>query len=627
MKMHSAYCALAAAAAIMASCATPSRASPSEKIETAPSYSQLKMDQLNELARSDAPRALEALYSLLNDGASVKPAGSPSDSELEALASSAEASVEADYRSALDAKDFVKALARLDCLRALNGAERLSGFLSPSARAEAAAWKEKRASILADEAEDFFAKKQRTPALLVYAAAMAESDAAGPAFSDKGLALWAGRALEARDRRSLGLICARLSARSLPQPSGAAEFLASRDSMATMRAGVVTVRVDKGIRIEQGLGIPDRVLGTAFFIDKAGYALTNYHVIASEVDPTYKGYSHMSIKPSDSPEDRIGAKVVGYDRLLDLAVIKIDAVPDYIFSFSDASALVSGQKIYAIGSPAGLENTVTSGIVSAMGRKLLQTGEVMQIDAALNPGNSGGPLLDESGGVVGIVFAGMPQFPGLNFAIPSDWAVRVLPDLFRGGELHRAWLGISLAEKESGPSREGIEITYRHPSVASGIEEGDRLLDIDGDKPKDIASAQAMLLAREIGGLALVKIADAGKERVELRSLTERPFSPLESAVPLDRKDRLFPALFGMSLTPLPGSLFESANFSVAKIWPGSVADEAGLSENDPISLKRFYVDREQRAVFIQIYVKKRKAGFLESIIQVPASLDIPDFI
>jgi serine protease Do len=397
--------------------------------------------------------------------------------------------------------------------------------------------------------------------------------------------------------------------------------------MATMRAGVITIRVDKGIRIEQGLGIPDRVLGTAFFIDRAGYALTNYHVIASEVDPTYKGYSHMSIKPADSPEDRIGAKVVGYDRLLDLAVIKVDIVPDYVFSFSDASALVSGQKIYAIGSPAGLENTVTSGIVSAMGRKLLQTGDVMQIDAALNPGNSGGPLLDESGGVVGIVFAGMPQFPGLNFAIPSDWAIKVLPDLFRAGEMRRAWLGISLAEKESGPTREGIEITYRHPSVAAGIEEGDRLLDIDGEKPKDIPAAQAMLLKRESGALALVRIAGSGKERVELRYLSERPFSPLESAARLDRKDRLFPPLFGMSLTPLPGSLFESANFSVAKIWPGSVADEAGLSENDPISLKRFYVDRDQRAAFIQIYVKKRKAGFLESIIQVPASLDIPDFI
>jgi serine protease Do len=617
----------ALAAALVLSCATPPRSSSSDKAVAAPSYSQLKMEELRDLARSDAPRSLEALFSLLGKDASQKPAGGPSDAELESLAVDAEASVEASYRSALAAKDFSAALAGLDCLRALGGIPRLAAFLSAGAQAEAAAWKERRASILADEAEDFFSKAQKTPALLVYCSAMAESDARGKAFSDEALALWAGRALEARDRRSLGLIGARLTARSLALPPGAAELLSSRDSMATMRAGVITIRVDRGIKIEQGLGIPDRVLGTAFYIDRAGYALTNYHVIASEVDPEYKGYSHMSIKPADSPEDRIGAKVVGYDRLLDLAVIKVDSIPDYVFSFSDASALVSGQKIYVIGSPAGLENTVTSGIVSAMGRKLLQTGDVMQIDAALNPGNSGGPLIDESGGVVGVVFAGMPQFPGLNFAIPSDWALRVLPDLFRAGELKRAWLGISLAEKESGPAREGIEITYRHPSMAAGIEEGDRLVAIDGEAPKTIPAAQAMLLKRESGGLALVKVAGEGGERVALRYLAERPFSPLESAVRLDRKDRLFPALFGMSLTPLPGSLFESSNYSVAKIWPGSVADEAGLSENDPISLRRFYVDREQRAAFIQIYVKKRKAGFLESIIQVPASLDIPDFI
>jgi serine protease Do len=625
MKMSPSRFLLASATALLLSCATPP--SPTGSVQAAPTYSKLKLDQLRELARSDAPRALEALFSLLAEDAGDRPSGGPSDPDLEALASQAEASIEGDYRAALAAKDFSKALAKLDCLRALSGDSRLASFMTPEARSYAVSWKEGRASILADEAEDFFADALKTPALLVYSAAMAESDAQGPAFSDAGLTLWARRAMEARDRRSLGLICARLKARSLPLPPGAADFLASRDSMATMRAGVVTIRVDKGIKIEQGLGIPDRVLGTAFFIDQAGYALTNYHVIASEVDPTYKGYSHMSIKPADSPEDRIGAKVIGYDRLLDLAVIKIDAVPEYVFSFSDASALLSGQKIYAIGSPAGLENTVTSGIVSAKGRKLLQTGDVIQIDAALNPGNSGGPLLDESGGVVGIVFAGMPQFPGLNFAIPSDWALRVLPDLFRSGELKRAWIGISLAEKESGPVQEGIGITYRHPAVGTGIEEGDRLLEIDGEKPKGIADAQAMLLKRESGGLALVKLSNSGKVRIALRYLSERPFSPLESAARLDRKDRLFPALFGMSLTPLPGNIFESANFSVAKIWPGSVADEAGLSENDPISLKRFYVDKEQRAAFIQIYVKKRKAGFLESIIQVPASLDTSDFI
>jgi S1-C subfamily serine protease len=629
MKIHRKFLALAAMTALLASCATQpsSSASGGNNVEAAPSYSELKMAELRDMARSSPPRALEALYNVLGQDASQRPAGGPSDDELMALARETSSTVEADYRSALAAKNFPRALAMLDCLRALNGTERFSSILSEPGKAEALAWKDRRASILADEAEQFFTKGQRTPALLVYCSAMAENDAQGAVFSDDRLSLWASRAMEARDRRSLGLISKRLSTRSLPLPAGASELLASRDSMATMRAGVVTIRVDRGIKIQQGLGMPDRVLGTAFFIDKGGYALTNYHVIASEVDPAYKGYSHMSVKPADSPEDRIGAKVVGYDRLLDLAVVKVDMVPEYVFSFSDASSLLMGQKIFAIGSPAGLENTVTSGIVSAMGRKLLQTGDVMQIDAALNPGNSGGPLLDEAGGVVGIVFAGMPQFPGLNFAIPSDWAIKVIPDLFTAGELKRAWLGLSLAERESGPAKAGIEVVYRHPAVGAGISEGDRIIDIDGVKPKGIPEAQALLLKREIGGLALVRIQGSEGERAELRYLAERPFSPLESAVRLDRKDRLFPALFGMSLTPLPAGLFEPANYSVAKIWPGSVADEAGLSENDPISLKRFYVDSEQRAAFIQIYVKKRKAGFLESIILVPASLDTPDFI
>jgi serine protease Do len=628
MKIDRLFLVVATVTALTLSCATrPRTSSPAKPVEAAPSFSRLKLEQLKELESSNPASALEALNALFGEDAGNRPAGGPSDEELMTLAKEATASIEADYRSALAAKNYSMALAKLDCLRALNGTARFSSILSEGAKAEAGAWKERRAAILVEEAESFFAKGQRTPALLVYCSAMADEDARGAAFSDDKLALWAARAFEARDRRSLGLISARLSARSLPLPTGAAELLASRDSMATMRAGVVTIRVDRGIKIEQGLGIPDRVLGTAFFIDKAGFALTNYHVIDSEVDPAYRGYSHMSVKPADTPEDRIGAKVVGYDRLLDLALIKVETIPEYVFSFSDASALVMGQKIYAIGSPAGLENTVTSGIVSAMGRKLLQTGDVMQIDAALNPGNSGGPLLDESGSVVGVVFAGMPQFPGLNFAIPSDWALKVIPDLFKGGELKRAWLGVSLAEKESGPVKEGIEVTYRHPAVGAGIAEGDRLIDIDGEKIKTIPAAQAVLLKREVGGLALVRIKGPSSERVELRYLAERPFSPLESAIRLDRKDRLFPALFGMSLTPLPSGLFESSNYSVAKIWPGSVADEAGLSENDPISLKRFYVDQEQRAAFIQIYVKKRKAGFLESIIQVPASLDTPDFL
>jgi S1-C subfamily serine protease len=614
---------LAASAAALA-CSSAPRA---ETGESAPSYSKLKIEELKSLSHADASHALEAIGSILGEDSSQRPAEGPSDAELASLATDAEAKIVAEYRSALASKDYPTALARLDSFKALNSIDGFAKLLPEDARALAAAWSENRSSLMAAEAEDFYSKSQETPAFLIYLAALDAGRARSPSFSANELTLWAGRALGARDRRTLRLLCAELASRSLPLPPGAQEFLASRDTMAKMRSGVVTIWVDKGIKVEQGLGMPDRVLGTGFYIDRAGYALTNYHVIASEVDPKYKGYSHMSVRPANAPEERIGAKVVGYDRLLDLAIVKVDAVPDYVFSLSDGSDLLPGQKIFAIGSPAGLEDTVTSGIVSAVGRKILQIGDAMQVDASLNPGNSGGPLLDESGEAVGVVFAGMPQFQNLNFAIPSFWILKVLPDLFRGGELKRAWLGISLAEKESGPAIGGIEVTYRHPSAAAGVEEGDRLIDIDGEKPKDIPDAQSMMLRHEPGSLVLMRVSSDGKEKVELRYLAERPFSPLESASRLDRQDRLFPALYGMALSPMPGNIFESANFSVSKVWPGSIADESGLSENDPISLKRFFVDRDQRVAYAQLYVKKRKAGFLESIIQIPASLDIPDFI
>jgi S1-C subfamily serine protease len=584
------------------------------------------MEELEALAKANATQALEAIAGILDAG-TQRPSDGPSDADLMGLASSALASIEAEYESAIASKDFPTAISRLDSLKSLSEERKLSSLLPPKAAEAADAWRERRNGLLAQEAEQFYQKGQTAPALLVYLAALQSGKTAGSTFKNGEIALWAGRALQAKDRRSLGILCTELDSRSIALPPGAQDFLSSRDSMATMRSGVVTIRVDRGIKIEQGLGTPDRLLGTGFFIDPAGYALTNYHVISSEVDPKYKGYSHLSVSPSSAPEVRFGAKVVGYDRLLDLALIKVDAVPPYVFSLSEGNDIAPGQKITVIGSPAGLEDTVTSGIVSAVGRRILQSGEAMQVDAALNPGNSGGPVLDDAGMAIGVAFAGMPQFQGLNFAISASWAIKILPDLFRGGEVHRAWLGLALAEKESGPPVPGLEITYRHPSVAAGMEEGDRVLAIGGDEPKDIMSAQSLLLEREPGSLVQVRLSSAGQERTELRYLEERPFSPFESAVRLDRKDRLFPALFGMALSPIPSNIFESANYSITKVWPGYIADESGLSEDDPISLKRFYVDQDQGAVFIQIYVKKRKAGFLESIIQIPASLETPDLI
>jgi S1-C subfamily serine protease len=608
-------------------------------------YRSLKLGELKSLAESDPARAVEAVSALLAQGgpATAEQLGLPRP-ELGAILASSGSRFAAIYASSLEARDFRKAAMALRSLRAMAADTEAAPLLGPEAAKIAASGGGLDAELLASEAEELYSKGLSTAALIRYAdaldsagspAALAEGrSGSGPSYA--GLAVWAERALESRNRIALDRLAQALKASGRPLPEGGEAFLSSRDTMADMRKGVVTIRVDRGIKIEQGLGIPDRVLGTGFYIDPRGYVLTNYHVISSEVDPKYEGYSRLSVRPSDAPETRIPAKVIGYDRLLDLAVLKVDAAPEFVFSFDRASSPLPGERIYAIGSPVGLENTITSGIVSAVGRRLLPTGEVIQVDAALNPGNSGGPLVDGEGRVLGVVFAGLPNYQGLNFAIPSAWILRVLPDLMRGGELDRAWLGLALADlsgeggaSSSSPAGSGARllVSYSAPKMAARVELGDYLLAIDEEKVAKVEEAQALLLGHLPGELVSLRLRDAKGERLALSALGSRPYAPLEAAVQSDRKERLFPVLFGMELKSLPATFLEPESYSVARVYPGSVADESGLSENDPFSLRRFVVDKSQRYVYIQIHVKKRKAGFLDSIIQLPAALDSAQLI
>jgi S1-C subfamily serine protease len=152
---------------------------------------------------------------------------------------------------------------------------------------------------------------------------------------------------------------------------------------------------------------------------------------------------------------------------MDLAVLKADVVPGYVFSVLDGVEPTVGSKVYAIGSPGGLEKTVTAGIVSAAGRRFLQIGDVVQIDAAVNHGNSGGPVVDEDGRLSGVVFAGIEQFEGLNFAVPSARLAAALPAMLRGGKAERPWLGLALSEE-----RDEVQIVY----VAPGTPASDQLV-------------------------------------------------------------------------------------------------------------------------------------------------------
>ena len=311
-------------------------------------------------------------------------------------------------------------------------------------------------------------------------------------------------------------------------------------------SGSVTIWVDLGIHVARGLGYANRAIGSGFFIDKRGYIITNYHVIQPEVDPEYEGYSRLYIKLSSDPETRIPAKVVGWDPLLDLALLKTEIDAPYVFPLGSSQDLDVGERIYAIGSPAGLEWTLTSGIVSAKGRRLLAMGPVMQIDAAINSGNSGGPIIDEQGNVEAIVFAGMLEYEGLNFAIPVEYLKAQLPILAAGGLREHGWIGAYGKDNPVDQFTEtpgGLLVQYLMPGGSghrSGLKKGDIITAINGigiTGIDDFHNVLKTLLPETIVTLSVFSPASstgadgAGSERHLSVYLEKRPKQPDRKSV------------------------------------------------------------------------------------------------
>ncbi|MDR3019848.1 MAG: S1C family serine protease [Treponema sp.] len=411
-------------------------------------------------------------------------------------------------------------------------------------------------------------------------------------------------------------------------PSNLREFAQGRDSASDMIKGVATVLVDMGMRIERGMGMFDRSLGSAFFIDASGLLITNYHVIASEVDPKYKGYSRMYIRMGDATSPRVPARVIGWDKALDLALIKTEIEPEYVFSIVDRVTPRIGDTVIAIGSPLGLEKTVTSGIVSALGRRFLQIGDVIQIDAAVTHGNSGGPVIDNEGRLVGVVFAGIAQHSGLNFMVPAQRLAKALPAMMKGGKAQRPWLGMALCETFS-----NAEIIYTAPNTPASmhqVREGSFLRSING---KTVTAPQGGLipaLQEEVflcgpGELVVIETVDThGDLKKNIIMTVERPDVPLLNAARVDKRERIAAPLFGMILSPLQSSFFAS-NFRVNKVIRGSIADEAGISADDPITLNRLRILENEGYALLEISIKKRRMGYLETSMMLPAWLDSPD--
>jgi serine protease Do len=212
--------------------------------------------------------------------------------------------------------------------------------------------------------------------------------------------------------------------------------------------------------------IPARGEGSGFIVSSDGYILTNAHVV--------DGADEVTVKLTD--KRKFTAKVIGYDARTDIAVIKINAnnLPSVVIG--DPEKLRVGEAVVAIGSPFGFENSVTSGIVSAKGRSLPSENYVpfIQTDVAVNPGNSGGPLFNLRGEVVGVnsqIYSRSGGYQGVSFSIPIDLAMDVANQLKTTGKVSRGWLGVAIQEVSSDLA-ESFKLDRPHGALIAEVQEG-----------------------------------------------------------------------------------------------------------------------------------------------------------
>lgn len=278
-------------------------------------------------------------------------------------------------------------------------------------------------------------------------------------------------------------------------------------------------------------------LGSGFIISSDGYVMTNNHVV--------NGADEIFVKFSDGRE--LQAKLVGNDSDVDLAILKIDSKDKFkAVDFANSENLKVGQWAIAFGNPLGLNDTMTVGIVSAKGRSSLGIEKIenfIQTDAAINQGNSGGPLVDINGDVIGIntaIYSPSGGSIGIGFAIPANLAVNIKDSIIRTGKVERAFLGVELqdltpelAKQFNLKTSNGVlvtNVTENSPAEKAGIKAGDVIIELNNGKVNGASQLMAQVASLKVGSNISLKYTRDGKIQTTSVLLTKRPDVPITAS-------------------------------------------------------------------------------------------------
>jgi serine protease Do len=362
-----------------------------------------------------------------------------------------------------------------------------------------------------------------------------------------------------------------------------AKLSSSFQSLAKRVSPAVVQIVTRGYAPVQGEGAgtvaTQSGTGSGIILDPEGYIITNAHVV--------QGAQWVRVLLSEDPQDTddegiatrpqgkmIPATIVGIDSDTDLAVLKIDAKKLHFLELADSSKLHQGQLVMACGSPLGLENTVSMGVISSVSRQIRPEDAMVyiQTDAPINPGNSGGALVDTTGKVVGIntfILTQSGGSEGLGFAIPSNVVNNIFRQIKKDGHAHRGYIGVqartitpTLATGLKLPRDWGVileDVTPDTPADVAGLKPGDLILSLNGKPVADARRFEIGIFQRAIGDSVELEILRGSEKLTTSVSVEERPNDPNRFADFVTRESNLIPQL---------GILALDLNEEVAKMLP-----------------------------------------------------------